>query len=142
MTKNDFLLYFTSQISKWKHMSELLSVARGLKHSYSLSNKQIKYISSRQSPCNKYLQRWVFIPQQYIDGWFVFCFCKYILNISNIPFAMLLHASYHSCCIFCPACVWAPSAGDHHSLGRYRCTVRFIHCNIICYFLHRYEYLQ
>ena len=32
-------------------MSELLSVARGLKHSYSLSNKQIKYISSHQSPC-------------------------------------------------------------------------------------------
>ena len=32
-------------------MSELLSIARGLKDSYSLSNKQMKNISSQQSPC-------------------------------------------------------------------------------------------
>ena len=32
-------------------MRELLSVARGLKHSYSLSSKQIQYVSSHQSPC-------------------------------------------------------------------------------------------
>ena len=46
-----FFLYFKSQISKWKHMSGLLSMARGLKDSYSLSNKQIQYISSHRSPC-------------------------------------------------------------------------------------------
>ena len=45
-----FLDYFKSQISKWKHMSELLSVARGLKDAYSLSNKQKKNISSHGSP--------------------------------------------------------------------------------------------
>ena len=33
-------------------MSELLSAARGPKHSYSLSNKQIKYVSSQKSPCS------------------------------------------------------------------------------------------
>ena len=33
-------------------MSEFLSAARGLKHSYSLSNKQKKYISSHGSPCS------------------------------------------------------------------------------------------
>ena len=44
-------------MSKWKHMSELLSMARGLKDSYSLSNKQIKYVSSHQSPCINSLTR-------------------------------------------------------------------------------------
>ena len=62
--KKLFFWYFKSQISKWKHMSELLSVARGLKHSYSLSNKQIKYISSHQSPCT--LSRGF---QQNVDCW-------------------------------------------------------------------------
>ena len=37
-----FFDYFKSQISKWKHMRELLRMARGLKDSYSLSNKQQK----------------------------------------------------------------------------------------------------
>ena len=34
-------------------MSELLSVTRGLKNSYSLSNKQKKYVGSKRSPCSK-----------------------------------------------------------------------------------------
>ena len=33
-------------------MSELLSMARGLKDSYSLSNKQKKNVSSHGSPCS------------------------------------------------------------------------------------------
>ena len=31
-------------MSKWKHVSKKISITRGLKDSYSLSNKQIKYI--------------------------------------------------------------------------------------------------
>ena len=46
-----FLGYFKSQISKWKHMSDLLSATRGLKESYSLSNKQTKNVRSHGSPC-------------------------------------------------------------------------------------------
>ena len=49
--KKWFFDCFKSQISKWKHMSELLSKARGLKDSYSLSNKQQKNVSSHGSPC-------------------------------------------------------------------------------------------
>ena len=47
-----FFDYFTSQISKWKHMSELLSNTRGLRDSYSLSNKQKKNVNSHGSPCS------------------------------------------------------------------------------------------
>ena len=43
--------YFKSQISKWKHMRELLNMARGFKDSCSLSNKQKKNVSSHGSPC-------------------------------------------------------------------------------------------
>ena len=40
--------------SKWKHVSEKKSIARDLKDSYNLRNKQMKNVSSHQSPC-----RWV-----------------------------------------------------------------------------------
>ena len=47
-----FFGYFKSQISKWAHMSEPLSVTRGLKDSYSLSNKQTINVRSHGSHCS------------------------------------------------------------------------------------------
>ena len=58
-----FFGYFKRQISKWAHMSELLSVTRGLKDSYSLSNKQKKYVSSKRSPCSMKLYYMTFNSQ-------------------------------------------------------------------------------
>ena len=50
LMKKCFFCYFKSQISKWKHKSERLSVTRGIKDSYSLSNKQKKNSVSTDHP--------------------------------------------------------------------------------------------
>ena len=59
LMKNMFFSYFKSQISKWKHITELLSVSRGLKVSYIQNNK--KKISSHQSPCTYEFRLFFFI---------------------------------------------------------------------------------